>query len=206
MNGLLRSFQPEIRRQWYEKVTTGATNCTFFLHLHQNRIMHICYLSLGSNLGNREEHLENARRMLQEQGLVFLAVSPLYQTEPWGFETSMYFLNQVIKAGSDISAGELFRIITDVENCLGRVRSDGGAYENRVIDIDILFYDDMILNSTQLEVPHPRIAERRFILEPLASISPEMVHPLLKKTIRDLLDECNDKGLVKIFIPDSQKH
>ncbi|MFO7723318.1 MAG: 2-amino-4-hydroxy-6-hydroxymethyldihydropteridine diphosphokinase [Bacteroidales bacterium] len=166
--------------------------------------MHICYLSLGSNMGCREEHLDAARRMLQHQGLVIIAESPVYQTAPWGFHSQIHFLNQVIKGGCSFSASELFQITSQTENDLGRIRTRGGSYENRVIDIDILFFDDMIISTTHLEIPHPRIADRRFILEPLSAIAPYHIHPVLQKDISTLLAACPDHGVVSIFQPDQQ--
>jgi 2-amino-4-hydroxy-6-hydroxymethyldihydropteridine diphosphokinase len=161
--------------------------------------MHICYLSLGSNIEKREQHLADALNLLGEQGIMNMAESPVYETEPWGFSSPLHFLNQVIRGECHHSAVELFHIITEAEKVLGRVRYGGARYENRNIDIDILFYDNMVISLPHLEIPHPRIAERRFILEPLAMIAPGLVHPVLQQDIATLLAACPDRGGISIF-------
>ena len=157
------------------------------------------YLGLGSNLEKRAGYLQQARNRIEELiGHVVLA-SSIYETEPWGFESTNEFLNMVICIETDLSPSGVLGRILMIESQLGRVRSET-HYASRNIDIDILFYEDEVLNEEALKIPHPLIHERRFVMVPLAEIAPDMIHPVLKKTMKCLLGECKDDSKVNIFI------
>jgi 2-amino-4-hydroxy-6-hydroxymethyldihydropteridine diphosphokinase len=147
--------------------------------------MSIAYLSLGSNLGDREAHLREAGDRLGAVGRV-LATSSIYETEPVDFTEQGWFLNCVIELEADSSGRELMAAILGIEQAMGRRRVQKKG--PRSIDIDILLFDQFVVESKELTIPHPAMHERRFVLEPLAEIAPELIHPLLKRTIRELRD------------------
>ncbi len=155
------------------------------------------YLILGSNLGNRLWYIEEAKiRLLQST--VIIQQSLIYETEPWGYNDSNYFLNQVIIIETDLSPSELLENIKYIETSLGRTNTVI-RYSSRIIDIDILFYDMLIINTPELIIPHPEIANRRFVLEPLKEINPLFVHPELLKNIAELHDTCKDNCKVEVY-------
>lgn len=143
----------------------------------------IVYLSLGSNLGDRQANLRNATGRLLELGDV-QEVSSLYETEPVDFTDQPWFLNCAVAVRTELIPREFLAGILAIEKSMGRERTQPKG--PRVIDIDILLFGQQTVNTPQLTVPHPAMAERRFVLEPLAEIAPEAVHPILKKTIREL--------------------
>jgi len=157
--------------------------------------MYITYLLTGSNEGDRILHMQQARANIELFCGRVLQISSLYQTAPWGKTDQSDFLNQVLKVETKLSPHALLHTILSIEESSGRKRTVRNAPRN--IDIDILFYDQLVLKEPGLEIPHPRIAERRFVLQPLEEISPDFIHPLLKKTIRQLLEECTDELAVK---------
>lgn len=156
-------------------------------------------LSLGSNIGNRVSKLNSASQKIQKQCGKLISESAIYESAPWGFKAIQLFLNQVLKIDTDLNPENLLQILLHIETELGRQRNSNG-YESRSIDIDILFYDQLILASDDLKVPHPHLQDRRFILVPLNEICPDMIHPILKKPMKQLLMECRDKLWVKKFI------
>ncbi len=156
---------------------------------------HLTYLSAGSNVGDRRSNLEWALKALSEGGLTLRKVSSFLETEPVGFAEQPWFINIAIEAETTLSAEELLECSLEIERRRGRVRTFRGA--PRTLDIDILFYDNLILDRPNLIIPHPRIAGRRFVLEPLAEIAPEAVHPVLSKTVRQLLQLCTDTARVR---------
>ncbi len=159
--------------------------------------MSITYLIFGSNLGNRLECLEKAKQQSEKSIGNVLQSSSIYDTEPWGFVHKNWFLNQVMAVNTDLEPFALLAEIKKIEASLGRIIEDV-RYTARPIDIDILFYDDLVLQTSELIIPHPEIARRKFVLEPLTEIAPDLVHPVLKKTIRLLLNECEDiSGILK---------
>jgi 2-amino-4-hydroxy-6-hydroxymethyldihydropteridine diphosphokinase len=157
----------------------------------------IVFLGLGTNLGNREENLKKAIVMIGENIGEIVSCSSVYETEPWGFQSENEFLNAVIKVRTELKPPGLLGRILMIEAQLGRLREgEEMGYKSRIIDIDILLYGHEIINKKSLQIPHPRIPERKFVLVPLCEISPEMVHPVLKKTLAELLEECKDEGIV----------
>lgn len=155
------------------------------------------FLLLGANLGDREATLSKAITLISERIAPVISASSLYETAPWGVEEQPAYLNQVISLTTEKEAKRVLQAVLAIEKELGRERRlRWGA---RVIDIDVLFYGNKILTSEELEVPHPRLHQRKFTLVPLAEIAPEFVHPLFKKTIQQLLNECTDEGIVSLF-------
>lgn len=149
--------------------------------------IHLAYLGLGSNLQEKSANLRRAGEWLQTETTRIVRMSSLYRTSPVDYLQQDWFLNQILEVKTDLSPEALLDQCLQVENRLGRQRQIPKG--PRVIDIDLLFYDDRILNSPRLVVPHPRIAERKFILVPMAEIAPGFLHPVLKKTMRELLAE-----------------
>jgi 2-amino-4-hydroxy-6-hydroxymethyldihydropteridine diphosphokinase len=154
--------------------------------------LHTTYLSLGSNIPDRAANLRRAVNCITESVGTVTKQSPIYETQSWGYSDGNY-LNQTIAVETALAPLQLLTTINAIESALGRVRS-GKGYEARTIDIDILFYDNEILDTPQLVIPHPKIALRRFVLQPTADIAPDFVHPRIGKTIRQLLEECEDTG------------
>ncbi|MCO6471467.1 MAG: 2-amino-4-hydroxy-6-hydroxymethyldihydropteridine diphosphokinase [Saprospiraceae bacterium] len=154
-------------------------------------------LSLGSNIEPREEHLKKAIAEIADWSESALKVSNMYSTEPVGFRSEKDFLNLAVLFETSCSPAELLAKIHAVESKMGRIRTPGRV-EDRIIDMDILFYDDLILNTDELSIPHPRLHERSFVLTPLLDIVPDLVHPILHKTIWELYDECKDLSEVRI--------
>jgi 2-amino-4-hydroxy-6-hydroxymethyldihydropteridine diphosphokinase len=154
------------------------------------------YLLLGSNLGNRKGNLLQARNSIQNFGTV-LTASSLYQTQAWGNPNQPDFLNQIIQIAYKKSPNQLLKEILAVENEMGRLRTE--KWGPRIIDIDILFFGSTILKETNLIIPHPEIAKRRFTLLPLVEIIPDFFHPLLRKSSKQLLEECNDQSVVELY-------
>lgn len=145
------------------------------------------YLGLGSNLGDRERMLEAALGALAAHGLRIRRVSPVYETEPQDLKEQDWFLNLVAEAETDLFPLQLLRRIGKIERQLGRTRTV--AKGPRTIDIDILLYDNAVMETPQLTVPHPRLAARRFVLAPLADLAPDLRHPVSRRTVRELLAE-----------------
>ena len=149
---------------------------------------YIAYISLGSNLGDTNLNLGKAISKITEKAGAVLAVSSICQTEPWGYQSSNEFLNQVIQLETSLSPTDLLSVMQAIEKEMGRKKKTGNSsYQDRVIDLDLLFYDDLILESETLILPHPLCHKRKFILEPLTEIAPELFHPILKISIKELL-------------------
>jgi 2-amino-4-hydroxy-6-hydroxymethyldihydropteridine diphosphokinase len=156
------------------------------------------FLSLGTNLGDRIEILKRSHELINKRIGSIVSASSVYQTEPWGFHSEMLFLNQVIIILTHKLPTEVLRETQTIENELGRIRTSK-FYEPRFIDIDILFYDDLIINETDLQIPHPHLHERKFILSPLIDMAPEYVHPVLKINLQNLALNCRDSHFVEIY-------
>jgi 2-amino-4-hydroxy-6-hydroxymethyldihydropteridine diphosphokinase len=146
----------------------------------------LAYLSLGSNIGNRENHLRDAIARLEAVGHI-ASVSSVYETEPVEFTDQAWFLNCTVALETTETPAQLMRALLQIEHEMGRQRTQNKG--PRTIDIDILLFNDTIIDSPELTVPHPAMHQRRFVLAPLAEIAPEARHPRLNKTIRELLDE-----------------
>jgi 2-amino-4-hydroxy-6-hydroxymethyldihydropteridine diphosphokinase len=145
----------------------------------------LIYLSLGSNIGERVEHLKAAVTRLSEAGVRVLRASPLYETEPADYTAQRWFLNQVVEAETELFPHQLLAVTQRIERELGRVRSVPKG--PRTLDIDVLLYGKAVLCTERLEIPHPRVAERRFVLAPLADLAPELRHPVTGRTVREML-------------------
>jgi len=152
---------------------------------------HYIYLSLGSNSGDRFLHLQNAIDALFETIGSIEKISPVYETPSWGFEGDP-FLNVAIIVRTSLSAKKVLKKILRIETQLGRIRNKEKGYQDRTIDIDLLFFHDQIIQEKDLAVPHPHLHKRRFVLQPLSDIAPEFLHPETKKNIPQLLAECED--------------
>ena len=154
---------------------------------------HVAYLCLGSNIGDRSANLHKAITLLDPKVHV-KAQSSIYQTEPWGYSEQPTFLNQVIKVDTDLEPFELLEFVKEIESSIGRQESF--RYGPRLIDVDILFYDDLILEAPKLTIPHARIFERAFVLIPLAEIAPDLLHPVFKKTALELKTALDPSNIV----------
>ena len=175
------------------------------------------FILLGSNRGDRKDYISKALEMIGIKAGAICKKSALYETEPWGFDDSTPFLNQVVDIETNLEPEALLEQLVTIEVRLGRIRPFDGcgcgvsssqalaqgsdtkefpAFSGRTIDIDILFYGQRLVFSDTLMIPHPRIHERRFTLVPLNEIAPEFIHPLLKKTISVLLRDCRDHAQV----------
>lgn len=155
---------------------------------------HILYLALGTNLGNRAANLKEAMAALAPQ-LDVKEKSSVYETPPWGHTDQPMFLNQVLKAETYLEPEPLLKHLKRLEIALGR--KETFQYGPRLIDIDILFYDDLVLHTPSLMIPHPHLHERGFVLVPLMEIAPDLVHPVTKKTVREMIAMCNVEGIKK---------
>lgn len=158
--------------------------------------MSIAYISAGSNVGDRVANLDFGARRLGEKGKIF-RTSSFFETEPVGYADQPWFLNQVFELETALPPHELLAWCNEIERGGGRVRTFANA--PRTLDLDILLYDDLIISAPDLIIPHPRMTERRFVLEPLAEIAPDLPHPVEKKTVRDLLALCRDVCRVRRF-------
>jgi 2-amino-4-hydroxy-6-hydroxymethyldihydropteridine diphosphokinase len=160
--------------------------------------MKIVFLGIGTNLGNRESNLEEAVARIREYIGLVLDSSSIYETEPWGFHAKDEFLNKVVKVNTELTPSGLLGRILMIESLLGRVRGQV-RYSSRLIDIDILLYEDLIVEEESLKIPHPLLQQRKFVLVPLCEIASEIIHPVMKKSIAELLEICEDKSEVKKF-------
>jgi 2-amino-4-hydroxy-6-hydroxymethyldihydropteridine diphosphokinase len=160
--------------------------------------MNKAYLLTGGNVGDRVSHLKEAAENMERYSGKIMQRSSLYETAPWGKIDQAPFLNQALLLSTSLDASALLKIILEVEEKSGRKRAE--KYGPRIIDIDILFFNNEILNQPDLKIPHPQIQNRRFALQPLCEIAPGWVHPVFKKTILQLLKECPDKLDVKKFL------
>ncbi|MBZ1326047.1 2-amino-4-hydroxy-6-hydroxymethyldihydropteridine diphosphokinase [Aquirufa sp. 15D-MOB] len=153
------------------------------------------YLSLGGNLGNTLEIFKNVYPILEKKIGPILHFSSIYQTKAWGNTQQADFLNQVLELNTELNPQELIAQLLNIESELGRVRKQ--QWEARIIDLDILFYGNQIIQESNLQIPHPFLPQRKFVLIPLAEIAPNLIHPILKKSIDNLVIDCPDSSEVK---------
>ena len=148
------------------------------------------YLGLGTNLGNKEANLRTAIHKLQERIGKQVSLSSFYETAPWGFESDHSFLNAAIGLETSLSPIEILHITQEIEKELGRTKkSVNGSYSDRLIDIDILLYDTLVLQTHELTIPHPLMTERDFVMKPLIEIAGNVIHPTRQKTLSELYQE-----------------
>lgn len=157
--------------------------------------MPFVYLILGGNKGNRTKIIAEAIDLVTSHIGRKKAISGLYESESWGFKSEP-FVNQIVEIETLLSPGDVLKCSQQIENQLGRTRKSAG-YEDRTIDIDLLYYDYLVLNSIDLTIPHPRIAERRFVLVPLAEIAPDLMDPVTGLTVSQMLEQCPDTLVVR---------
>jgi 2-amino-4-hydroxy-6-hydroxymethyldihydropteridine diphosphokinase len=155
---------------------------------------HTVYIALGTNLGKRLANLQTAIQTLPPEVIV-LAESHIYETPPWGFEDQPAFLNMVVKAETELEPEELLQYLKGLEAELGREQNF--RWGPRLIDLDILFYDDLVLDTPLLVIPHPRLQERAFVLVPLMDVAPELIHPVIMKSVRELIAKVDTQGIVR---------
>ena len=155
-------------------------------------------LGFGSNVGNRLKNIKNAVKEISLSGaLDFLALSSVYEAEPWGYKNQRNFLNCVGVFLCRVSPVEMFKIIEKIEKKIGRIYR--GKWKAREIDIDVLFYGKKVIKNANYTIPHPFIGERNFVLKPLVELMPEFIHPKLKKSINYLYLRSKDKGKVSLY-------
>ena len=156
------------------------------------------YLLLGSSLGDRTAYLKKAMELIEMHMGSVEKYSSVYETPPWGFNDEHQFLNQALLVDSAAEPLRILELIHAIEQALGRHRTNQG-YAPRTLDIDILFYDNILLNIPELTIPHPLLHERRFALAPLCEIAPDLWHPALKQTVQQLFNSCPDNSVLKVL-------
>ena len=153
-------------------------------------------LLLGSNIDNRLDLLESAISLIIEQIGQLAAASSIYESDPWGYDSKNPFLNQALLIKTNLSPEEVLETCLSIEAELGRKRRKNKTYADRNIDIDILLYEELIIRTESLEIPHPRMHQRRFCMEPLTEIAPNWVVPTFQKTTRQILAQCSDHSKI----------
>lgn len=151
--------------------------------------MALVYFGLGSNLGDKKNNLQRAAAEIEKQIGNMEALSAFYEFEPWGFNSKNTFLNACLAVQTALSPTECLCSINAIEKAIGRTQKTLEYYSDRIVDIDILFYEDFIMNESTLHIPHPLLHQRAFVLIPLSEIAPTLIHPVIKKSVKDLLQE-----------------
>lgn len=157
------------------------------------------YFSLGSNQGDRLNSLVKATKLIDNQIGKVKQFSPVVESEPWGFNTETTFYNMVLVVETEYLPHQILTKILDIEKSLGRIRH-GKTYTNRIIDIDILFYGELQINDDILIIPHPLLQKRKFVLQPLVSIAPDLIHPVFHSSIAELLLQLGDVSLIPVVV------
>lgn len=160
--------------------------------------LHTVYLCIGGNLGDRLENIQETHDFISFNMGEIVAMSSVYESSPWEMTGAEDFLNQVVVIETELTPLQLLQEIQELEEYYGRQRK-AGQYLSREMDVDILFWNDEVHTFDKLTVPHPRMAERRFVLVPLAEVAPEFIHPVLKKSVAALLADCTDASNVKKY-------
>jgi len=155
------------------------------------------YVGLGSNLGDRLANIRKAIELMKEERIEIIKESSIYQTEPVGYKQQGWFLNSVVKGRTDLSPKGLWKRLEKIEKSMGREREI--KWGPRIIDLDILFYGNKVVNGKELRIPHSELHKRRFVLVPLEEIAPKFVHPVFKKTVSELLRDLKDNSQVKLL-------
>ena len=166
--------------------------------------MAIAYLGLGSNLGDRVGFVQQATSLLAgDEKIKLVSTSSFYETEPWKIKTDKWFVNAVVVISTSYYPEELLKLCLRIESQLGRRRDEESGYNDRTIDIDILFYDNKIIDEhtggIDLTIPHPHVHERAFMLVPLLEVAPAYIHPILNKSISDIYDDIDDPEAVVLY-------
>lgn len=157
--------------------------------------MHQVFLGIGGNTGIKHDNFDKVYTFIKNELGAIIKRSSVYETPPWGFRSEENFWNQVLVIETGFSPEELLQKIAEIENRFGRERRTTG-YTSRKMDIDILYFDELIIETENLAIPHPQIANRVFVLVPLAEIAPEFVHPLLKITSLQMLENCTGSSVI----------
>jgi 2-amino-4-hydroxy-6-hydroxymethyldihydropteridine diphosphokinase len=147
------------------------------------------YISLGTNLGNKTQNLKTACDLISKNIGIIEQKSSIYETEPWGYDSFNNFLNQVIEVETELTPKILLQRLLLIEEKMGRKRLDVNNYQDRIIDLDILLYANLVINDAEIKIPHPKMHERKFMLEPLLEISKGLIHPILNKNVAELLNQ-----------------
>ncbi|MFO7964682.1 MAG: 2-amino-4-hydroxy-6-hydroxymethyldihydropteridine diphosphokinase [Desulfobacterales bacterium] len=160
--------------------------------------LHTVYIGVGSNMGNKLENCRNGISALTASHTVLMACSFFYRTEPVDFTDQDWFVNAVIQVGTDLDPMELLQMMHHIQQEAGQIEKKV-RFGPRMLDLDILFFDDLIMNTSSLVIPHPRLHKRRFVLQPLCDINPSLVHPVIKKRVKNLMDilEKGHPGVVR---------
>jgi 2-amino-4-hydroxy-6-hydroxymethyldihydropteridine diphosphokinase len=153
--------------------------------------MNVAYLLIGGNMGDRLNNLSQAKDAIEKACGNVINASSVYETEAWGLREQDPFYNQAIIVHTSFDASTFLQCLLNIESLIGRVREE--KYGPRLIDIDIIFFNDDIISSEELTVPHPELQNRRFVLLPLNEVAPEKIHPVFKKTVKQLLEDCKDQ-------------
>ena len=162
--------------------------------------MALIYLCLGSNKDDRVGLIQQATRLLSaEDKIRIIRTSTMYETEPWGNKPQEWFINGIIEAKTKLSPAELLELCNSVERQLGRDRTKEDRWSERAIDIDILFYDDLVIDTEELRIPHQHLHQRAFAIVPLLELIPDFVHPIYDKTLLELHDEIEDPEDVFLY-------
>ncbi len=167
--------------------------------------MNVAFLCLGGNMGDRLAFINEAKVLINRNCGKIVSESGIYETQAWGTDESPDYYNQCLKLETDTDVFQLLKDLLKIESELGRVRN-GNRNEARFIDIDILFYNDACLNESDCEIPHPRLHLRQFVLNPMNEIASNFVHPILNKSIAELLKECTDENTAKKIEQDVHLH
>ncbi|SKB00233.1 2-amino-4-hydroxy-6-hydroxymethyldihydropteridinediphosphokinase [Caloramator quimbayensis] len=149
--------------------------------------MNKVYVAFGTNMGDKNENIKKAIETMKDRGLNVIKISEIYKTEPYGYTNQPEFLNGVLEALTDLEAVDVLNTLLNIEKDMGRVRKF--KWGPRIIDLDILFFNDDVIDEKDLKVPHPDMQNREFVLKPLCEIAPDFMHPVLKKSVRDMLLE-----------------
>ena len=157
--------------------------------------MHKVYLGIGGNIGNKHNNFAKVLEIIENELGAIVKKSSVYESSPWGFETDDNFWNQIIAVETKLSPSELLESIHKIEKTFGRKR-EGNNYESREMDIDILYYDDIFIDTEKLIIPHPKMELRKFVLVPLNEIAPDLKHPLLRFTSFEMLENCKDSSII----------